>query len=120
MLAACCGERGEREAGAPSHCLPDSVPQTLAGGLRPPAPLLMIGEIRSSLLHGWRAFIFLALSVHRREQCKAFICFRQVTEVGSITLPARPVLFYRCLLRRCIVRRGPRRWSIPSLNDRGN
>jgi len=52
MHAACGGERGEREAGAPSHCPPDSVPQTPAGGLRPPAPLLMIEEIRSSLLHG--------------------------------------------------------------------
>ncbi len=27
-------------------------PQTPAGGLRPPAPLLMIEEIRSSFLHG--------------------------------------------------------------------
>ena len=36
MLAACGGE-GEGGAGAPSHCPPDSVPQTPAGGLRPPA-----------------------------------------------------------------------------------
>src|SRR5712692_61516 len=31
--------RGE-DTGAPSHCPPDSVPQTPAGGLRPPAPPL--------------------------------------------------------------------------------
>ena len=38
LHAACGGERRKKGlAGAPSHCLPDSVPQTPAGGLRPPA-----------------------------------------------------------------------------------
>src|SRR5438105_15554966 len=35
--AACGGERGEGETGAPSHCPPDSVPQTPAEGASPPA-----------------------------------------------------------------------------------
>ena len=40
MFAACGGERGG-EAGAPSHCPPDSVPQTPAVGWLPSAlPLI--------------------------------------------------------------------------------
>ena len=42
---------GQGEGGSelgPLH----TVPQTPAGGLRSPAPLLLLGEIRSSLLHG--------------------------------------------------------------------
>src|SRR6266487_2445791 len=42
-FAAVGGERGEGATGAPSHCPPDSVPQTSAEGSPPSAlPLLMI------------------------------------------------------------------------------
>src|SRR2546429_9773329 len=43
-------KRKEKVAGAPSHCPPDSVPQTPSGELRPLHPLFMCGCQNCSLL----------------------------------------------------------------------
>ncbi len=38
LIYAACGGEGEGETGAPSHCPPDSVPQTPAGDFAPGTP----------------------------------------------------------------------------------